>query len=234
MKGKEFGLIFFLLGFCTSGFSQIEEIEGRLLRPTHPGGIVEISELPPPKVIGSNYIYDAWKLGSVTLSDNKSIENIPLKYDLKQNILEVSTDSGIKVIYSERIDFFEWLTDNGTKEVFANAELFKCDVDLPTGFFEIIFEGKLILAAKKQVEYVSPHYNQALDAGNPDGRLITSETFFYIDERNNALQLPKRKKEFYTIFGTHAQEITTYMKSNNFGIKNRYDLKKIFGYYNAL
>ena len=234
MKGKIIGFTLLLIGIHQLCFSQIEEIEGRLLRPTHPGGIVETSELPPPKIQGSNYIYDAWKLGNITLKDNKSIKNIPLKYDLTQNILELSTDKGIKVIYSERIDFFEWLSDNGTYEIYANANLFKCSVDLPTGFFEIILDGKLVLVAKKQIEYIAPHYNQALDAGNEDGRYLSKEIYYYIDQQNNAIKIPRKKKEFYKIFGNNSAELESYVKEKKYGIKDRYALKKIFEFHNSL
>lgn len=105
---------------------------------------------------------------------------------------------------------------------------FKSDEELPGSFFEIIVNGKLILTALKEVEYVSPHYNQALDAGHEEARYISKEKFYFIDEQNTAFEIPRKKKELYGIFEDYAVEMETYIKSKKFGSKDKYALKKIF------
>jgi hypothetical protein len=227
-------LIFtFFISFA--GLCQIEERDGQLLSPTFPGGIVELSELPAAtETLGSNYIYENWNLGSVAMMSSKAIKDVPLKYDLYQNYLEISTESGTKVLYSENIRYFEWLNTIAQKELYYNVAEFNLLENELDGFFEIMVEGELILASNKEVQYVSPHYNQALDAGNAQGRYITTESFFYIGRHKSARKLPKKKKDFYLIFGQNAQAIQKFMKATKFGIKHREDLTKIFLYHNTL
>lgn len=227
-------ILLFLIAFLPISYAQIENREGRILSPTFPGGIVEISELPPPKTKGSTYIYDTWNLGSIALKSEKSVRNIPLKYDLYNNYLEVSSDKGIKVIYSEKIKYFEWLNAAGKTETFYNVDEFSTAEEINGSFFEVLHGGKFILAAIKEIDYVSPHYNQALDAGNEEGRYVTKEKFYYIDQNNFARKIPKKKKNFYKIFGDTATDIETYMKSKNYGLKDKYELIKIFEYCDRL
>lgn len=228
--------LFFILSIIVnfSAFSQIEERDGRILSPTFPGGIVEVSGLPPASTEGTTYIYDSWNLGSVALKSQQSLKNIPIRYDLYNNYLEISSDKGIKVIYSEKIKYFEWLNSLGKTEIYYNVDAFKSDEEISGSFFEIIINGKLILTALKEVEYVSPHYNQALDAGHEEARYISKENFYYIDEERTATKIPRKKKEFYKIFGDSNVEMESYIKSKKFSIKERYALKKIFEHYNSL
>lgn len=232
---KYFLSFLFLIAFLNPSFSQIENVQGRLLRPTFPGGVVELSQLPMANdTEGSHYLYESWNLGSVALKNGSSIKNTPLKYDLYQNYLELSTERGVKVIYSENISFFEWLNTLAQKEIYYNVNEFQLEDDELAGFFEIIMDGALILSSYKDVQYAAPHYNQALDAGNEHGRFILKEEFYYIDQENNAIELPKKKKKFYLIFQDNAQQIEEFIKSTRFSIKHREDLRKIFIYNNTL
>ena len=65
--------------------------------------------------------------------------------------------------------------------------------------------------------------------------LVRSKDILYIGYKNNtATELPKNKKEFYTLFAKNSENIKNYVKDKNLSIKDVEDLIKIFEFYNTL
>lgn len=78
----------------------------------HAGG-VSLASFPPKKANaeGSTYIEDEWRLGRILLKDGSTIADVPLKYDIKNGLMEIKTETEIKVLEKARIEKFKWINN---------------------------------------------------------------------------------------------------------------------------
>lgn len=213
--------------------AQAEEADQTLIYQPFAGGLMETKALPPATIEGNYYMEDSWQVGDVMLKDGQALQQIPLKYDLEHNILEIYSKHGVKILYSDKIDQFSWVNTSGLSQHYVNTNRFSSEDKVLPGFYEIITEGKYALASKNNIEYIEPNYSEMHDAGNKNGRYIHSIKFYYI-ANNEAFKIPKSKKAFLKLFGSRSLEISSFMKEHKYGHKDRYHLRKIFEFYNSL
>lgn len=200
--------------------AQVRVEEGRLIRKTYSGSNVEAFDLNPPSVQGTNYLHDEWRSGSVALVDGRNLQNLPLRLDLEYYQLEVKTPQGQRVIPGRAIRQYEWQNPDGNTEFFLNSVLFNPSNDLPEGFFEIVYEGPLTLARKTERIVSKPMYNQALDAGHKDTRILKKVELYFIDKSDMLSKVPGNKSAFFTFFGPLAGEMGEFQKSRRLNIRD--------------
>lgn len=204
--------------------AQVRLEEGRLIRRTYSGSNVEAFDLNPPSVQGTNYLHDEWRHGSVALMDGRNMQNLPLRLDLEYYQLEVKTPQGQRVIPGRTIRQYEWQNPEGNTEFFLNSVLFDPSNDVPEGFIEILYEGPLTLSRKTELIVAKPMYNQALDAGHKDTRILKKVNLYFIDKSNALSKVPKNKNDFLTFFGPLADEMGEFQKSRRLSIRNTDDI----------
>ena len=226
-------VFFFILYTSLQCDAQVQEADQTLIYQPYSGGLMETKSLPPATIEGNYYMQDSWQVGDVMLTDGETLQQTPLKYDLEHNIMEIYTKRGVKIIYADKINQFSWVNRSGLTQRYVNKDRFESEETIPSGFFEIVTEGKYTLVSKNNIEYIEPNYSEIHDAGNKNGRYIHSNKFYYL-ANEKAFKLPKSKKSLLKIFGNHASDISSYMKENKYGHKDRYHLRKIFEFYNSL
>jgi len=213
--------------------AQVEEADQTLIFQPYADGMIETKSLPPATIEGNFYIEDSWQVGDIMLKDRQTLTQTPLKYDLEHNVMEIYTKQGVKILYSDKINQFSWVNTSGLTQRYVNTDRFSAEDIVLSGFFEIITEGKFTLVSKNNIEYIEPNYSEMHDAGNINGRYVHSVKLYYIDN-NEVYKVPRSKKAFLKIFGSQASEISSFIKEEKYGHKDRYHLRKIFEFYNAL
>lgn len=220
---------------CHYSFAQVEEADQTLIFQPFAGGLVETKSLPPATVTGSLFLDDNWQTGNILLKNGGVLKQVPLKYNLESNELLVETSSGVKSVYSDKIKQFSWISAiDGQPRHFVNVDNFTSDSELGAGFFEILIEGPYTLASKASLKYYKPNYNAMYDAGNQDGRFSKTEHLYYIVNGKTVHPVPKKKKLFFSIFGDKKGQVESYMKEYKYNNKDKFDLVRIFNYYNSL
>ena len=191
--------------------------------------------LEPGNVVGNSYLNDNWRRTTFLLYDvEKMLEGYHSRYEIGQNQFEIKTTDGIKVLNGKKVKSFVCM-DTLTKvpHYFINGLDYENEENVrQSGFFEVMTEGSLTLLSKMQVSVKEPTYNEKLDMGNPDTRIL-KKTRYYVIANHKLKEVPSSRKKFLPLFGEHAPAIETFIKTNKLSLDEASHLKAIFEYYNA-
>lgn len=198
---------------------------GDLLRGLNP---------PPPEVIGDVYLDTEWKTGNILLfQDNMTIEGYPIRYDLYNDILEIETDDGIKVLEAYRIKSFAWRDQTGKPVYYLGARNYRSETEELNGFFEIMADGEVPLLRKTNIRVREPNYYEGIDIGSRDYEIQKSDTYYYAIGRV-VYELKRSKKGVLEAFANKESEMKSFFKEENIVFKNDQDLALAFEHYNSL
>jgi hypothetical protein len=133
----------------------------------------------------------------------------------------------------KKVDFP--ITFMNQKKVYQVFEFDKSG-ETQNGFFVVLFNKNGIYLLLKEIIKFVPEApaKSGYDEYRPPS-LVRSKDNYYIGYKNNvAIELPSKKSEFYSLFGSKSKEIEDYAKENKLGYKSTEDLVKIFTYYSSL
>ena len=149
-----------------------------------------------------------------------------LRYNIHEDQMEFVKDESVYYLKKEV----------GRKVRFAdNTKYAVYDLEGEPHFFLVHQEGKNLLLAKQIVKFVEAREpNSGYDRGTPpDYKRRKDELYIALDGSNLQL-VPRKKKTFYSFFGSNESAVKTYMKKNKLGYKKVEDLKKVVEYLNTL
>jgi hypothetical protein len=218
-------VLFIVLAIPTFAFSQGDIRSDRVVDRTS-GGFNEFQ--PKPEKIESVYLRDDWTYGTLMLLSGDTIRDLSLKYDVKNSLLEINTDAGVKVASLSKIKGFEFAVAP-YKQVFLNAN--RQQVPGLTGLVEVLATGEASLYAKPTVEILPGNYNAAMDIGSRNDRAIAKENLFLVTG-GNATDVTKAGKKITSHFQGHEDDIQKYAKDNNLSYRRKEDLAKIVRFAN--
>lgn len=125
-----------------------------------------------------------------------------------------------------------FLNDNKVYQVFE----YTIDKVTKNGFFVVVFKSDQISLLIKEIiifeEEVKPR--TGYDKYKPPTLKRIKDKLYIAYKNNTTVELPIRKKEFYSLFSSNSKEIEKYTKTQKLNIKKIDDLIKIFNYYNTL
>jgi hypothetical protein len=224
------------LVFLTTRLSaQFDQREGRIVNDGYPGGIIEAKNLEKSSVVeGSFFINDYWSVGDVLLYNGKAIKSLPLKYNLRDEMLLLLDKNQIsRFIRDDQIEKFEWFDGEKKKNIlFINGLHYKLNGVPLAGFFEIVCEGPVELLLYRTLEIEKGYYSITHDAGQMNDEYLIKDIQYLASEKE--LFEVKNKKDFYHYFGEDSEKIKSFIKDNNLRIKKTEELAKVIDYYNAM
>jgi hypothetical protein len=192
--------------------------------------------LEPGKVVGNSYLNADWKRTTFMLYDtDKMIEGYHARYEIEQDQFEIKAAGGIKVLSGRKVKSFVWVDSlSKSPHYFVNGKDLRGEGQTqPTGFYEVLTEGGLTLLAKTDIVVKEPTYNEKLDMGQRDTRIVKKTAFFYID--NNVMkELPSSRKKLLPLFGQHEAAIEEFIKLNKLSLNQSGHLRAVFEHYNAM
>lgn len=195
------------------------------------GDILYGVPLPPGRVVGDTYLNNSWNPAKIMLYGGKVIEGFAVKYDVKEEMLEIRGRNGIKLLEARRVQTLVWADSaSGEQRFFVNAGEYREDGAPLTGLLEVISDGDLPLFKKTFVVQKDPTYVPAFNAGTRDTKIMKKEKFYFSKTKN--LTKVGGKKTLLTAFGDHSDEVEQFMKSNKLST-NEDDLERIFEFYNS-
>jgi hypothetical protein len=149
-----------------------------------------------------------------------------LRYNIYEDQMEFVKDDNIYYLQK----------DIGRKVRFSdNTTYLVYDLEGEPQFFLVHQEGKNMLLAKQVVRFVEAREpNSGYDRGTPPDYKRRKDELYIAIEGKDLAEVPRKKKDFFKIFGDQGTVIKEYMKKNKLGHKRVEDLKKIMTYYNTL
>lgn len=238
-------LVLISLGFTTQGISQWAipaqmRASNTLDRLASQNGFSRQSDLlyglpgEPGTVVGDTYLVNYWNRATILLTNSdKTIEGYPVRYDIKEMLLEINSFEGIKVLNSKRVSSMVWI-DSLTQQphYFVNGANYKEDGVPLVGLVEVLVDGQVPLITKFHIEISKPSYNEAMGSGSKDTKIHKKKTTYCIT--NGSLTKIKSKKDIQTVSEKHSTEIATYISDNHLKTNDQGDLIQIFTKLNEL
>jgi len=185
-------------------------------------------------VEGNFFINQDWYIGDVQLYDGRILEKVPLKYNLRDDLLHILDENKeTRVIKFDRIARFEWFNfEEKNNNYFVNCMDFKVKDTPLVGMAELAVDGKASLLVYRELEIQKGMYSVIHDAGNKNDEYQINEKH-YID-LNDHRYLIKNKKSIEGMFGTHQEAIEKFIKANHYNIRKKDHLAEVLIYYNSL
>lgn len=242
MKTSVAGLVFFFsCNFClaqkSGDYIHNQYTLERITQMTPGGANSSIPTLPPaaPEVKGDVYLNESYSNAAFQLYDNdKLVEGLLSKLDLKKNEFDVMTSRGVGVLKGSLVRSFIFV-DSATQYIHSYVNVKEWKTEEPTayeGFYEILVESDLTLIKRTELIFKKPDFNPALNVGSKDYRFIKKDHFYYLKDKS-VLEIPS-KRNFSKIFGDKQKDVERYMIDKDLSPNKDKDLIKIFDYYKRI
>jgi hypothetical protein len=196
------------------------------------GNVVYGLAAPAGQVIGDEYLDANWNVGNVMMRSGELFERYQVRYDLKNQSLEIQSMSGVKLIDSRMLRSVVWRDELGMTRYFVNAAEFKLEESPLIGILEVLIDGPVPLFRRHTLAVKQPDYNAALDVGSRDTKIFKKSSLFY--SQGNVLTEVKGKKWPEALFGENAARMEGFIDVNNLSIKKDGDVIQIFEEYNKV
>ena len=182
-------------------------------------------------VNGATHLDTKWNLADITFFDSKILEGIPVKYDLKENRLELFALKEVRMVEVKKIKSLVW-RDSLTHlpKRFINGNEYNERGAPLTGLLEVLEDGKISLLKRNFVSIRKPDFVAELGTGNYNTEISKSAMYYYaigavVTEITN-------RKTLLQAFGSDASEVKKFMNTNNSSIRSEQDLVIVFRNYN--
>ncbi|WP_289029299.1 carboxypeptidase-like regulatory domain-containing protein [uncultured Algoriphagus sp.] len=207
-------------------------------RPNFIGGNMVYGIPPEPKKLeGNNYLDSKWNRASILLyRDQQMLEGFRARYNIVSNMFELMEPENnlVSVMPGLRVQNIVWI--DSTYQVpryFVNGMDFREDGAPISGFFEVLVDGELSLMRRTTAFLKESNYNQALMVGERNDKILKRNTYYYL-EGKNIIEIPRKRKKFFQIFGDKVEEIEAYTSNNSFNVKDPSAIFQIFTHYNSM
>lgn len=153
-------------------------------------------------------------------------ETVPLKYNIYKDEMEFLKNGQIL-----------FLNKQAGREVLFNSlnkkyEVFNFEGELR--YFITHNLGKNRLLSREIVKYSEAKPAATSYQNDKAADFKRKDDIFYLESNNTIIEIPSKKKKFYSIFGNNAAKIKKFVKSNKLNIKETEDLKNIVEYLNTI
>jgi hypothetical protein len=224
-------LVCILIFFCASSYIHAQQA----LRADHvvdrnTGAIIVKEFQPKPETVESIYLYDDWSTGKVVLPSGIEFTQFPMKFDLKNNLIELQVGSSIKILPVDHCKSFEMNRVPFT-QVFQNAST--TALQTISGAVEELAKGKVLLYSQPYVEIIKANYNVAMDVGNRNDRYLKKEKLLLVSN-GEIHDITKAGRKILTYLHDHADSIEKFVEEKQLSYKNKDDVVAIIQFYNSL
>ncbi len=226
MRSKLFIIALFS---ATILMGQEEHLKYNLIDNTDPGRWIFISPDEPPGVRGNNYLFDEWLSANLALN-NGSLHECFLNYDIQEQNLEVLTQEGVKVVPVTLVDSFLCIDQAGNRQVFwPRHKLDLVCILSQLNYLQLLFDGdKVRLWSGFEIIKKDPFYNEKLDVGDNNVKLIEQEHLFAEREGKCILLAGSAKKRVKTLNQfLRSSRIDKLVKDHGLNLKKTEDLVQL-------
>lgn len=216
----------FAIGYLDA---QKEHLEYALIDDTDPTGWLYTSPKAEPGVRGRQYLFEQWKLAKIVLGNGDVKADIFVNYNLENQILEISTQDGIKVVPPGLVKYFHF-EDEGMTRTFMHASYANLGcLQMLEGYHELLHDvGDLQLVVCRRMEKKDPMYNEKLGIGDNNIRLVTKEdVWLATGKRCTELKGSGSKREKQLVQVLRNSRIRKIVEKENLNLKRPSDLAKL-------
>lgn len=171
---------------------------------------------------GSTYLFSNWCIGSVTLFNGETINNIKMKFDILNNELVFYHDK-FKILFKADKNSVQSFTLNyNNNDLFfvkyKGAEInYKLRTD---NFIQVLYQGNVQLVVKRTAEISNPN-----DANYRNK--IYPRNFFFVINNNEISEIKLNLKSLTTLYPERKQEIKKLASQIKFKAKSEAEMIRL-------
>lgn len=204
--------------------------KGLDLNPRPHGTVKEIKR-DEPETKGDYYLNKNWLVGSIVMFSGRVINDVPIKYEMEKDHLEIMTSNNIKVIPGHSVIEFNLFNEYFNRiESYKNGKNFQLDEIPLVGFLRVIEKGKWSLYSQTKAVYVTGNYIPTLDMGERDNR-ITKQTKYYFGNGKVLTEVSKKRKKLLGQF--EDSSLQTHIKNNKINWRKETGLIEVIKFLNT-
>lgn len=195
--------IILLSTFTVSCFGQYNSFQTDINFQNRPQGFIASLSPAPPEKIGSIYLYEEFNKGEVYLKDSTKLADLNIKFDLKQNVLDVQYNQDIKVLPVYKVLGFSIKKSNGESELYVNgATLFGTTSPHRDHLFELLNKDLVTLCSKTIATIIEASSNPAMGLSK-EAEVVTKKRY-YIIYKDSSIEVGSKsqlKDDLIEMFG---------------------------------
>ena len=172
--------------------------------------------------------------GSITLNANETFyDNLQIRYNVQLNTLEFQVDTQIKSLDAKLVKkmILQNTSDLSNQKVFINAKSFLIGNKNEEFLLEVLYEGKTSLYKRRVASVLKGHYIPQLGAESQNNTIVKKDVIYYKKD-NQLIELPKKSKEIFKIFGNQQVRVKEYCDKNK--LKLPRDIATAVSYFDTL
>jgi len=195
------------------------------------GNEYQVYKMRSGNYLGTPFLYQDFKRGSVIFSNHGKISDVPLNYNI--STAEVVYQKGGKtyLMFTDYVLSFT-VSDTSSDKIRTFSREFIPHAKR-SEFIEILTEGKVILYKRRIKEMLETEKNSHYSSPGPLDE-YTDRKQFLVKQDNEIKLLRQRKKPTLELFGDHTTGISQYIKKEKIKLHREEDLIKLVDYYNGL
>lgn len=176
-------------------------------------------------ITGSPYLHEDWQEGRVILGNGNVYENVPLRYNLIEDLLLFRTREGQELGFVQPVQEFQF---NGSTVVYRSG-FAPADNHTAASFYEVVTDGevKLLKKTHKAVREEKAYGTATINKN------ILAYTNYYIVLDNRLVKV-KSGKNLLQALPDHTAELEKYVKEHKLKLKDEAEMARLVAYYNTL
>jgi hypothetical protein len=200
-------------------------------------GLISRTDTRYEGVQGTPYFLDGWTQGRIDLVNGAKYENVPLKYDARNQNLVLRRDQTRDsiIVFPMQVSQFLLRADDGAVWVFRRFPLAKTnDNDLKDSYFLVLYDGKTSLLKRvtkvfKKADYRDPYStNVRFDSYKSD------YAYFVLKPDNTLVKIKKSKKALFEALNDKGANVEAFAAQEKLEFKTDIDFAKVVKQYDGL
>jgi hypothetical protein len=214
---------------------------GSLANPNGSRTVFGVKNSQTGKIIGDVYLDTTWHEGNIKLykkigppgREGDTIHSVPVRYDIYLNEVEVMANNynDIRAVEAQHIQYFD-MRQRNNQRFFVNMHEFETD-EAKVGFVERTTDGKLKIYLQTKIKVIKPTYNEALNTGSRDAKILKDEVMF-VGEGKKITKLSPSKKRLLELMSDKTTQIEAFAKTQDLNYRDIHDAIRLVAYYNSL
>lgn len=179
--------------------------------------------------VGDRYLFPEWEKGSIRTKDGVTLEEVPMKYDLVDDMLIAEVNGAYVTL--RKINIISFTIAKSDKSL----TFLPIEESGGLKYLEVLYEGESALYARHSTKKIAKDAgNQAYGSGVAYDKYVYSKEYFAKRTEGSLEEFKNRKKWAIKFFKGSEDAIESYVKDNMLNLKEEIDLIKLFGYYDSI
>lgn len=200
-------------------------------------GLISRTDTRYEGVQGTPYFLDDWTKGRIDMVNGSKYENVPLKYDARNQNLVLRRDQTRDsiIVFPMQVSQFLLRADDGAVWVFRRFPQAKIkDNNLKDSYFLVLYDGKTLLLKQvtkvfKKADYRDPYStNVRFDSYKSD------YAYFILRPDNTLVKIKKSKKALFEVLNDKKTNVEEFAAQEKLEFKTDIDFVKVVKKYDEL